>query len=67
MAQRRNGKLKVIIPKQGEAIIDVLEWIKTGKKMEKVFKRPNEPMVLWGNNLFKPEIPETIPQTKALF
>ncbi len=40
-------KVVVRIP-QGEGEIDPLEWYKNGKRMEKVFLRPNEPMVLYG-------------------
>ena len=44
----RGAKLKIRIP-QGIGIHDPEEWMRTGKRMEKVFKRPDEPMVLWGN------------------
>ena len=44
----RGERLKVTIP-EGTAIIDPKEWMKTGKKMSKVFKRPEEPMILYGN------------------
>lgn len=37
--------------------IDPKQWIATGKKMEQVFKRPDEPMILYGNYL-KPPTPE---------
>ena len=43
-------RIQVCIP-QGSAIIDPKEWIRTGKKLEKVFKIPNRPMVLWGNHV----------------
>lgn len=44
----RGKNLRVVLP-QGEAVIDCKEWIRTGKKMEKVFKIAGKPMVLWGN------------------
>jgi hypothetical protein len=49
-AIRNGNQLKVIVP-NGSAIIDPQEWIRTGKKMEKVFKIKNRPMQLWGNYL----------------
>ena len=49
-AIRNGNQLKVIIP-DGSAIIDPREWIRTGKKMEKVFKIPTRPMILYGNHL----------------
>lgn len=43
----QGGKIQVTIP-SGSAIIDPVEWKKNGKRMEKVFKIPGHPMVLWG-------------------
>lgn len=40
--------LRIRIP-QGMGIADPKKWIKTGKRMEKVFKIPNHPMILYGN------------------
>ena len=45
----RNKRLLRIKMPQGVGIADPREWIKTGKKMEKVFLRPDEPMILFGN------------------
>ena len=39
-------RMKVKIP-QGEAVIDTKEWMKTGKKMEKVYLYEDRPMILW--------------------
>lgn len=55
-AIRQGAMLEVKIPK-GKAIVDPSNWKKNGKRMERVFKRPNEPMVLWGGNV-PLEIPE---------
>jgi len=49
-AMREGKKLKITIP-QGAGIVDPVDWIKTGKKMEKVFKYPDNPMILWGNRV----------------
>ena len=39
-------RMKVKIP-QGESEIDTSEWMKTGKKMEKVYLYEDRPMILW--------------------
>ena len=49
-AMRRGEMIKITVPK-GSAIVDPKEWIKNGKKMEKVFKRPDQPMILYGGNV----------------
>jgi hypothetical protein len=58
-AIERGAMLKIRIP-QGVGIADPQEWMKTGKRMEKVFKRPDEPMVLFGNRviIIKPKTEE---------
>ena len=43
-------RMKVKIP-QGESEIDTKEWMKTGKKMEKVYLYEDNPMRLWCNTL----------------
>ena len=48
-AIRNGNKLKVIIP-GGEEIINPTKWLK-GKKIEKIFKRPDEPMILFGGKV----------------
>lgn len=47
IAEHKN--LSIIIPSQGQFEHDPRAWIKTGKRMEKVFKIKNRPMVLYGN------------------
>ena len=49
-AIRNNEPVEVTIP-QGVAIIDPKKWIETGKRLEKVFKIPNQPMLLIGNSV----------------
>lgn len=50
MAIKMKTKLRITIP-QGVALVDPLEWKKNGKRMEKVFRNPNEPMVLYGGHV----------------
>jgi len=58
-AIERGAQLKIWTP-QGIGIHDPKEWMKTGKKMEKIFKRPDEPMILFGNrvSIIKPKTQE---------
>lgn len=49
-AEKSYQKLKITTPK-GELICTPQEWLRTAKKMEKVFLRPDQPMVLWGNHV----------------
>ena len=46
-------RMKVKIP-QGSAVIDTKEWMKTGKKMEKVYLYEDRPMRLVCNYLAIP-------------
>ena len=48
-AIKRGGKLKITVP-NGSAIVDAKEWMK-GNRMEKVFKDPKNPMILYGGNV----------------
>lgn len=48
-AIREGKKLKVSIP-QGVAITEP-EWWKQGQKLEKVFRIPDKPMILYGRHL----------------
>ncbi len=50
LSQALNEKkmLRISIP-QGIAVVDPREWMKTAKRMEKVFKIPNKPMILYAN------------------
>jgi len=47
-AIKNHRLLKITIP-QGTAIVHPEDWLRTGKKMEKIFKIPDKPMVLIGN------------------
>jgi hypothetical protein len=47
-AIRNHRVLRITIP-QGTAIVNPENWLRTGKRMEKVFKIPDKPMVLIGN------------------
>ena len=53
-------KLKITIADNGiTGIHDPIQWKKTGKKISKVFLLPNQPMILWQNNV-KPMTKEEI-------
>ena len=52
-AIRLGLKMKVTIPK-GTVIVDPVLWKKNGRVMKKVFLRPDEPMILYGNALQLP-------------
>lgn len=65
-AVRRGNQIKITIP-QGTMIHNASNWIKSGKRMEKIFKRPDEPMILWGNNVFKSETSKSEPKQTKLF
>lgn len=56
-AIRSGSKMEVILPK-GKSIEDPVEWKKTGKVMKKVFKFPDNPMILYGNYVKLQNIPE---------
>jgi hypothetical protein len=58
-AIKYNKKLKITIP-QGTFLCDPVEWKESGKQIEKVFLKPNEPMVLWGNYVVKLHGSETM-------
>ena len=45
-----NKKMRITVP-NGVGIHDPHEWKETGKIMEKIFKRPDEPMILYGNTV----------------
>ena len=51
-AIREGKQLRIKIP-QGTYLIDPHDWMKNAKKMEKVFKYPDNPMILWGNHVFR--------------
>lgn len=66
-AIRERVPLRIVIP-QGEALVDPKEWIKTGKRVEQVFRIANKPMVLYGNYvpLTKEEAKKAPTQLKLL-
>jgi hypothetical protein len=47
-AKRAHIPLRITIP-QGTAIMSAQEWMDGAKEMKKVFKQPDNPMVLYGN------------------
>lgn len=70
-AIRYHTKLLITVPK-GSALVDPLWWKTTGKRMEKIFKMPDNPMILYGNTvpleqpkgvIVKPEEPKSIQQS----
>ena len=56
-AIRSGCKMEVILP-QGKSIEDPIDWKKTGKVMRKVFKFPDNPMILIGNYVNLPNVPK---------
>lgn len=54
-AKMRNLKLLITIP-QGTYERDPDDWILNSKRIEKVFLRPDEPMVLLGNHVVHKKI-----------
>lgn len=54
-AIKRNIPMKVTVLGMGEAIHDPKKWIETGKKLSKVFKDINNPMILYGNYALSPD------------
>jgi hypothetical protein len=49
-AQRTGKKLRITVP-QGVGIMTAEEWLNGAKRMEKVFKIPTKPMILYGNEV----------------
>lgn len=49
-AIRRGVMIQIVVPK-GSAIVDPKQWKANGRVMKKVFKRPNDPMILYGGNV----------------
>lgn len=64
-AKQLGVKLKINIPK-GSAIVDPSEWMKNGKKMEKYFKNPKVPMILYGGNVPLPSEKGTVEKKEEL-
>ena len=50
LAMRTGKKLKIILP-NGTGIMSADEWMVNAKRIEKVFKIPESPMVLYGNDV----------------
>lgn len=48
----REGKMMRVTIPQGSAVVDPNDWKETGKRMEKVFLRPDQPMILYGKSLY---------------
>ena len=59
-AIKRKIPIKVKMDKVVYIITDVKKWKKTGEKMSKVFKRPDEPMILYGNFLKNLSVEENL-------
>jgi len=49
-AIRTSSMLEIEIPR-GKAIVDPVKWKANGKVMKKVFKFPDNPMILYGGNV----------------
>ena len=66
-AIRFKKKIKVSLPTHS-AMMDPKEW-KKGKRMEKIFKRPDEPMILYCNSVPKPvkEVVQPAAEQNKLF
>ena len=59
-------KLEITIP-NGTAVVDPKWWIQTGKKVEQVFLRPDEPMILWGNTVpVEIKVPPRVKEDKKI-
>jgi hypothetical protein len=53
-AKREGTKIEITCPDH-KCIVSPDVWMKEGKRLEKVFKDPDHPMVLWGNLVEKYE------------
>lgn len=47
-AEQQKKYLRITVPK-GVMVTTAKKWLKGANKMEKVFKIPTQPMILWGN------------------
>lgn len=63
LAIKKGKLLKITIP-EGTFERDPKEWKETGQRIEKVFLKPDEPMVLWGNHVVKLKGKETVEDKK---
>lgn len=53
-AIRDDGLIKIVVGGK-EYVRDARKWKDTGRYSEQVFKRPDEPLKLWWNNVLKEE------------
>lgn len=51
-ARRKGLMLKISCP-LSECIVSPDDWLMNAKKLEKVFLRPDKPMILYGNSISK--------------
>lgn len=51
-AKRENKHLKISCP-NASCIVSATEWLSDAKRMEKVFLQPDNPMILYGNDINK--------------
>ncbi len=56
--------LSITIP-QGTAVVDPVKWKEGSKRMQKVFKIPTRPMVLYGNSV-PIEVPPVVSKKQQL-
>lgn len=49
-AIREGAQISIDLP-SGSALIDPIKWKANGKIMQKVFKYPDKPMILYGGNV----------------
>jgi hypothetical protein len=59
-AIKRKIPIKVKMDKVVYIITNVKGWKKTGERMEKVYKRPDEPMILYGQFLKNMSVEENL-------
>lgn len=50
---KREGKFLKISCPNASCIVSVTEWLSDAKRIEKVFLQPDNPMVLYGNDISK--------------
>jgi hypothetical protein len=63
-AEKTNQLLRIKTPKH-ERICSAAEWKQGAKVMKKVFLKPDEPMILWGNYVTKNPEPKNQPRLVA--
>ena len=50
----------------GRAIYTPAEWLKGAKRVEQIFKRPDEPMVMWGKEIEIGHLPKLTGKAKKV-